>query len=309
MSDTAKSLLDLTEQGDPGTIDAPDAMQNFKLMDPLQLYRLWEKQQWASQDIDFTQDKLDWAAMSELERTMRLYPLSSFYLGEQLVTTSFAAYVMSAEDPNEEAFLATQLVDEARHTQFFDRFYTEVVNMDSPTIATRLAAMHERVNDSFHTLFSGHLQPAVEALVDNPKDRVTKVRAITIYHMVVEGTLALTGQYALSESYRQLGILPGFVAGFDHVSRDEHRHVAYGTWYLQRALIEDPAMEDVVLGALAETLPHTTGVLDPPAEFDRDEIDRLSVITVEQTHEYAFKALSRRMKAIGVNLDKLATTA
>ena len=33
---------------------------------------------------------------------------------------------------------------------------------------------------------------------------------------------------------RTTGVLPGFLEGFRRISQDEHRHVAYGTWYLQR---------------------------------------------------------------------------
>ena len=37
---------------------------------------------------------------------------------------------MAYEDEQEEAFLTTQQVDEARHMQFFDRWYREVVGLD-----------------------------------------------------------------------------------------------------------------------------------------------------------------------------------
>ena len=58
------SLLDLTSQGDPATI-TDDAYLNrtLKLMDPQQLYELWERQQWQSQGIDLERDKEQWAAL------------------------------------------------------------------------------------------------------------------------------------------------------------------------------------------------------------------------------------------------------
>jgi ribonucleoside-diphosphate reductase beta chain len=33
---------------------------DVKLLDYAQLYNLWERQQWATQDIDFSQDRTDW---------------------------------------------------------------------------------------------------------------------------------------------------------------------------------------------------------------------------------------------------------
>ena len=49
----------------------------------------------------------------------------------------------------------------------------------------------------------------------------------------IEGTLALTGQYFLTDYMERFSILPGWVEGFKLISRDEHRHVAYGTWFLR----------------------------------------------------------------------------
>ena len=32
----------------------------FRLLSYRELYELWERQQWATQDLDFTQDRIDW---------------------------------------------------------------------------------------------------------------------------------------------------------------------------------------------------------------------------------------------------------
>ena len=51
--------------------------------------------------------------------------------------------------------------------------------------------------------------------------------------MVIEGMLALTGQHFITEFLEREGLLPGFLEGFRRISQDEHRHVAYGTWFLR----------------------------------------------------------------------------
>jgi hypothetical protein len=33
--------------------------------------------------------------------------------------------------------------------------------------------------------------------------------------------------------------MPGFAEGFANIARDEHRHVAYGTWFLQQKCAGD----------------------------------------------------------------------
>ncbi len=58
------------------------------------------------------------------------------------------------------------------------------------------------------------------------------------------------------------GKLPGSVEGFCAIARDEHRHVAYGTWFLQQA-VEEEGMAKRVRDRLSELLPLAAGVLAP----------------------------------------------
>ena len=125
----AATLLDLTQQGDVATISDESKLDKVKLLGPQQLYELWERQQWLSQEIDFSRDVEDWASLTDEEREWFVWGMSAFFVGEERVTTQFSGLVMAYEDEQEEAFLTTQQVDEARHMQFFDRFYREVVGM------------------------------------------------------------------------------------------------------------------------------------------------------------------------------------
>jgi ribonucleoside-diphosphate reductase beta chain len=69
------------------------------------------------------------------------------------VTTQFSGLVMAYDDEHEESFLTTQQVDEARHMQFFDRFYREVVELEQDDFEGRLNRVREELNDAFVTLF------------------------------------------------------------------------------------------------------------------------------------------------------------
>src|SRR3712207_6011014 len=52
------------------------------------LFSRWEKQGWNSESFDFTQDEVDWeSAFTDLEREFMMWSLSSFFLGEERVTT------------------------------------------------------------------------------------------------------------------------------------------------------------------------------------------------------------------------------
>src|SRR5919197_2159394 len=152
------TLLDLTQQGDVGTV-SDDAYLNrtLRLMGPQQLYELWERQQWQSQATDLQRDKEMWAQIPDEEKEDHLWGLSSFFVGEERVTTQFPGVVMASDDEQEEAFLTTQQVDEARHMQFFDRYYREVFALEEKDIQSRLARVRENVTDAFVTLFDENL--------------------------------------------------------------------------------------------------------------------------------------------------------
>ena len=301
------SLLDLTSQGDPATI-TDDAYLNrtLKLMDPQQLYELWERQQWQSQGIDLERDKEQWAELSEESKEEHLWGLSSFFVGEERVTTQFSGLVMAYENEQEEAFLTTQQVDEARHMQFFDRWFREVAGTEGG-IQDRLAASRVDVTDAFVELFDERLVRAGERLIADPSDLDAKVDFVTAYHMVIEGTLALTGQHFMLDYYEQHDLLPGFQEGFVNIARDEHRHVAYGTWFLQQKCA-DERMRARVHETLNELLPIAAGVLVPKGYALGDDYEFFGYSSKEQA-EFAYSALSRRLKVIGVPLAPTASAA
>jgi ribonucleoside-diphosphate reductase beta chain len=268
-----ESLLDLTQQGDPGTLTTEQQARELKLLGPQELYQLWERQNWVSQEIDLSADREHWAALTDEERDWAVWVLSSFFVGEERVTTQFSGLVMAYEDEQEEAFLTTQQVDEARHMQFFDRFYREVVELEQPDIEARLGRVREELNDAFVELFDTSLVEAARGLISDPADIEAKVDFVTTYHMVIEGTLALTGQHFITEYWERNELLPGFVDGFKKVARDEHRHVAYGTWFLKQKCGEG-RHADRMRATLAELLPIASRVLVPQGVDPRSTSSR-----------------------------------
>jgi ribonucleoside-diphosphate reductase beta chain len=297
------SLLDLTVQGDVGTITDESQLPQITLMGPLELYRLWERQSWASHRIPLDQDRRDWESMGDDERESLLWGLSAFFVGEERVTSQFSGLVMAAEDKHEEAFLLTQQVDEARHAQHFNRLYEEVFQYDGQ-FEDRLERARQDLNDDYLTLFDGHLVDAHRALLADPRNIELKVDFITVYHMVIEGTLALTGQRFQTERYERRAILPGHLEAFKKIATDEHRHVAYGTWFLQQKAA-DPELAKRVQDKLAETLPSAAGVLVPPGYRLGDEYEYLG-FSSQEMNEFAFTALSRRLKVIGIPMPAVA---
>ena len=291
-------LLDLTAQGDVGTLADPARLATIKLMDPQALYELWERQPWSAHAIDLERDKADWMALSAQDRRDIAWSLSSFFVGEERVTTQFSGLVMAYETQSEEAFLTTQQVDEARHAQHFNRFYEQVLGIDD-TYERRLEQARRDVSEDFVTLFDGHLVDAGKALIADPGDIGAKVDFVTTYHMVIEGMLALTGQHFVTKTFEEMGILPGFTEGFRRIATDEHRHVAYGTWFLQQKAA-DPGLRRRIAERLMALLPTAAGVLVPPGA-DPDDWTLLGY-GAEEINSFAFTTLSSRLRVIGVDL-------
>jgi ribonucleoside-diphosphate reductase beta chain len=271
-----------------------------KLLDYDQLYNLWERQQWATQDLDFTQDRIDWhERIPPEERFQRMYGLSSFFVGEQKVADELGPIMRAAPTEAQRIFLSTQIADEARHVRFFDRFFSEVGVLEgADELRQRLDALDQHLNDAFRTLFDELLKSRVDRLGSNPDDRDALVEAVALYHMVIEGMLALTGQHFIIDYNERVGTLPGFVEGFSNVARDEHRHIAFGVRFLTDCVNEDERYRGVIQGVLEQSIPVADRVIDPPWD-EEDDLEYFGV-SREETHAFAAQCLSRRLKVIGL---------
>jgi ribonucleoside-diphosphate reductase beta chain len=274
---------DMTASSDPALQEAADRGE-ANLLSYNELYRLWERQQWSVYALDFSQDRVDWhERIPPDERFQRMYGLSSFFIGEQRVEAELGPMMRAMPDEDMRIFLSTQIADEARHVVFFNRFYEEVGVLEADTLQGRLEETSAHLNPKFHELFDEMLKSRVDRLAAEPEDLETLVEAVTLYHMVIEGMLALTGQH--------------FIEGFNNVARDEHRHVAFGARFLRDMAQTDDKYREAIVRTLTESGPAADGVLTPPWYEDGME---LFGYTLSETREFAGKALERRLKVIGL---------
>lgn len=300
---TATSLnerADFQATSDPALQTSTERGQT-ELLDYRQLYSLWERQQWAVQDLDFAQDRIDWhERMDAEERFARMYGLSSFFIGEQRVAAELGPMMRACPDEDMRIFLCTQIADEARHVAFFDRFYAEVGVLQADSLQGRLAETSEHLNPDFGVLFDEMLRRRVDRLAQEPEDSEALVEAITIYHMVIEGMLALTGQHFIIGYNERMGTLPAFVEGFTNVARDEHRHVAFGARFLREMALQDERYKQAIARTLGEVGPAAQGVLRPKWMDESEEDVELYGVRVSEAREFAALALERRLKVIGL---------
>lgn len=273
---------------------------------PMDLYNRWEKQNWKTQDLDFSEDAVQWQAMAdglqgfrtELQRSFTL-----FFVGEQAVTDTLSPLVHAAPDEASRIFLSTQLVDEARHAVFFSRFFKEVIGIPGG-LSAALDQLRDRVVGGFRVIFDKDLVEATDAVRLTPHDYGKWVEGVTLYHLIIEGMLALTGQKFLLGVIRELGIMPGFYAGFTAVARDESRHVNFGVRALMEAGIREPELlarvEDTVLRVLESACrivaaPDRRFAIGPEQTPPNLRVDPYAV------RAFSINSLTKRLRVVGLS--------
>jgi ribonucleoside-diphosphate reductase beta chain len=266
-----------------------------------ELYALWERSNWRAHELDFSVDKEQWLATPTEGQVHTAFSMGSFYVGEERVTADLAPFLLAAPSGEVEAFLATQLVDEARHAVFFDRFASEVMALSADDLRGRLEEMEEGLLGPWHFLFDDSLRGVANRLKDRPDDLELFVEGIVTYHMVTEGVLAMTGQRTILDYTEAHGLYPGFREGFTKVEQDEHRHIAFGVRFLRDVCQERPEMRSVVLSTLERLLPEAAEVFAPPEAESTVEFVSYAYHS-SQIYGYAYMALKRRMKAIGLEI-------
>jgi ribonucleoside-diphosphate reductase beta chain len=300
---TTDSALDVLLDGDIDKV-----MANLdRIVEAAPSYRKlisrWENQGWNSESFDFTVDAEQWnddSLFTPEQKRFMLFSLSEFFLGEERVTTELLPFAIAAPTDDQRIFLASQIADEARHCVFFDRFYREVIGSGTQTIADNLDVQRATVNDDFKQLFDGILHDVADELRRDPSNFEALVRGITLYMVVIEGTLALTGARFILRSLKEMDRLPGFRNGFTHVNRDESRHVGFGVKFLADAIRQDERYKQVVQDTLSETLPVGVLAFSPPWVEDRFNFQTPFGYHSSELFEYAMKSLSKKLAAMGM---------
>jgi ribonucleoside-diphosphate reductase beta chain len=228
-----------------------------------------------------------------------LWSLGSFYIGEERVTADLAPFVRAAPTGEIEAFLSTQLVDEARHAVFFDRYGAEVLALEAEDLRGRMLEIQSRMLPAWFDVFDGGLRDVAERIQARPDDFDLFVEGITTYHLIIEGVLATTGQRTILDYTESHSLYPGFCQGFGLVEQDEHRHIAFGVRFLRDAVADDPARGEIVMRKVEELVPKACHVFVPPYVDNAESFVTYGYHS-SQVYGFAYRRLKRRLQVIGL---------
>jgi hypothetical protein len=265
------------------------------------LYARWEQGNWRATQIDFTVDREQWQRdLDEIERRSALWTYAMFFHGEDSVADNLSPYIDAAPKEEQKYFLATQQADEARHAVLFGRFMREVAQAGTDT-ASALRATHPNLTWGFRHVFARLDRMANELRRDRSRPKLAQ--AITLYHLIVEATLAQPGQHFIEESLTRRDLLPGLREGIRNVSRDEQRHIAFGVKMLSELVREDPDCVAAIGELLREILPFTTALFVPPG-WDERYVTAFG-FTLEQLYTHGAEAMEGRLRAAGLDPNQL----
>jgi hypothetical protein len=264
------------------------------------LYRRWEEGNWKATELDFSEDRKGWESLNGIQKRSALWIYSMFFYGEDAVADGLSPYIEAAPKEEQKYFLATQQVDEARHAVFFHRFFQEVIGVEGD-IAAGLEFTESNLGWGYKNVF-GRLERMVEEL-HHDRSLPKFAQAITLYHMVIEATMAQPGQHFIEDFFAKAGTMPGFSAGMERVSRDEQRHIGFGVKVLSELFQESEECKEAVAELLREVLPYVTGVFVPPGWDERYTTEY--GFTLPQIYAFGMKSVEMKWKATGYPLSEM----
>ena len=278
----------------------------------MDLYRKAISQAWSPDELDFSRDRAEWEFLSPETQKRRIWSMRMFFDGEERVAGLLAPLVWAAPNKEVEAFVATQLADEVRHTVFFDRYWREVVGTSAKTLDELIdeVGIKPEENEAYSYFFYQWLPEQAQWMASHPRDLEATVKFVTVYHLVVEGALFLTGMRYQLEGARRWGRTWGYYRGFTAATRDESRHVLFGVKYLQDMVRQDPRrFAPVIQSTIQESLPLIEKTMTPP-NSDMSYYGGAHLETAwpgytpeglrEEQIDYAKSTLSRRLHAVGI---------
>jgi ribonucleoside-diphosphate reductase beta chain len=211
-------------------------------------WRLWEKSKklfWDPADIDFSQDAVDWQAMTDEHRELVALSARGFMVGEEAVTLDIVPLLRCMSELGrleDTMYLSMFAMEEAKHTEMFRRWF-DAVGLDPASLDDLVLAQQAALGSRRVGVFDGMLAQVMSRL-DTDRSPQALLDASLVYNQLVEGVMAIAGYIRWERTFQILGKLPGLEAGLKLTQRDERRHIAYGTYLARRVLAENPGLWD-----------------------------------------------------------------
>ncbi|NNG36693.1 ribonucleotide-diphosphate reductase subunit beta [Nakamurella aerolata] len=246
MSRWSTLLMDSAQLSELPKVPVAEAFRHADLVAaqrpvPLDLYRRWEQQQWSAEQLTFDRDRALYSNRrlpSHLKSALR-DSIATFIIGEYTGLDMLGPILTGSPDESYSLFLGTQIADETRHSRVVFRMGEEVLGLP-PDPRTQLASAWQMVSPA-HAELAMLETSIVRELNSRPLDYRRWLQAVTLFHFITEGLLALVGQRALVHLLRDVPMFDSTKSVFLAMCRDESRHIGFGLHALRTGMAEGHA--------------------------------------------------------------------
>ena len=246
---------------------------------PRQLYSMAKTLgTWDPAKIDLTEDKTHWQMLNPAQREQLIKVCALFYEGEVSVSDTLAWFMLAVPELERRMFLSTQIFEEVKHAEFFERYFQEVCGK----VDTTLYLVPE-----YKGVLLDELRQRGEAIGaaltgGRNGDLGLALTLFACHYMgVVEGIMALTGYEFFEDLLAKTGMFPRLLEGIKLIRADEGRHLVHGMDYLREQLEQHPEyaapVRELFLREAANIPRRTEIIFNPnPLGLDRDRIQAIS---------------------------------
>jgi ribonucleoside-diphosphate reductase beta chain len=227
------------------------------------VYRKYQKairKFWSVEDLDFTQDALDWGAIDDDQRRGLLGVTVRFLAGEQNVTNELVPMLAAAQALRRfdwTVYLSTFLMEEAKHAEFFMRWHKEVVGVLEPEEVAQHFLVRGKtidpsgrfeVRDVLHEALPYYGRRLLESTLEATEAEIERafVAFSAAYNAFVEGVLTMPSYEIVIDTTSSWNAFPTLRQGFRLILMDEGRHITFGTYACKLLIEKDPSYEDEV---------------------------------------------------------------
>ncbi|WP_040816033.1 ribonucleotide-diphosphate reductase subunit beta [Nocardia concava] len=268
---------------------------------PIDLYHRWESQHWQIRELGIDGDRTAWHELPPFLRGELLRTLVRFGAGEMAVTETLSPIAYAAPEPDFQVYISTQIADEARHALFFKTYLA--------ALAEEGIVPETRTDEeaSGGDLFERSLAEIVDRVRKDPNDLASWYEAVVVYHLLIEGTVAMTGLHTLLRTIRELKGLNALREGLVNVARDESRHVNFGVVALRTAI--GSGHSDLIEAAVAKHARAAAFTMVNPTT--RDKTPTIVVAMTKRPEQlraqwdFAALSLRKRLTSAGIVGDRV----
>jgi ribonucleotide reductase beta subunit family protein with ferritin-like domain len=243
--------------------------------------------------VGFADDRETWESLDDDEKEQWARIISYFIDGEHAVAQDARRIMKTVSSPwfdrsvEKEMFASALALEEAKHTQFFDVYISNVMTDKFPQyeLDTRRGGIQIPRTEACGAGEMFERQGTLQAQAADGGDPIDIARAATNYHIGVEGILARGGYFAKNRMMEEAP-LRLLNKGFQFISTDEGRHITFGLEVLEELIekeregipeyqgvqnaIWEQAVEDI--GYITDTGYFITGDIGDPLGVAFDDL-------------------------------------